>query len=173
MGIGEGQLAAFTGKGFAPEGHGIAPEDLTAIRTADLADRIDDAPLPPRVMAALLAHRITFEIDVCELFDAQLRGICPPLIDARLPRAHGTAHIAGAINLPAGDVSVESAAALPDAPFLAVYGSDAFRLDAVRTAHALAGLGYSVKLVKGGFAAWIAQGFPVEQVESDRAIAAL
>ena len=166
MGIGERLAAEFAG-------HGIAPEDLTALRLADLADRIDDAPLPPRVMAALLAHRITFEIDVCELFDAQLRGICPPLIDARLPRAHGTAHIAGAINLPAGEVTEESAAALPRAPFIAVYGSDAFRLDAVRTAHALAELGYSVKLVNGGFAAWIAQGFPVEQTEADRAIAAL
>ena len=173
MGIGEGQLAAFAGKSFAPEGLGIAPEDLTALRLADLADRIDDAPLPPRVMAALLAHRITFEIDVCELFDAQLRGICPPLIDARLPRAHETAHIAGAINLPASEITEESAATLPRAPFIAVYGSDAFRLDAVRTAHALAELGYSVKLVNGGFAAWIAQGFPVEQTESERAIAAL
>lgn len=166
MGIGEGQLAVFTGLG-------IAPEDLTAIRTADLADRIDDAPLPPRVMAALLAHRITFEIDVCELFDAQLRGMCPPLIDARLPRAHDAGHIAGATNLHASEVTADSAAALPEAPFIAVYGSDALRLDAVRTAHALAELGYSVKLVNGGFAAWIAQGFPVEQAASERAIAAL
>ncbi|MCW3846948.1 rhodanese-like domain-containing protein [Sphingomonas sp. LB-2] len=166
MEIGPGDLADFA-RG------GIAPEDLTALRTADLADRIDAAPLPARVMAALLAHRIEFEIDVCELFDAQLREIAPPLIDARLPRAHATAHIAGSINLPAGEVTEASAAALPRAPFIAVYGSDALRLDAVRTAHALAELGYAVKLVNGGFAAWIAQGFPVAQVESERTIAAL
>ena len=165
MGIEAGELAE--------AGLGMAPAALTAIRTAELADRIDAAPLPPRVMAALLAHRIEFEIDVCELFDAQLRGICPPLIDARLPRAHQTAHIAGAINLPASEVTEASAAELPRAPFIAVYGSDALRMDAVRTAHALAELGYAVKLVNGGFAAWVAQGFPVEQIESDRAIAAL
>ena len=166
MGIEPGELAEIAAQG-------IAPADLTAIRTADLADRIDAAPLPPRVMAALLAHHIEFEIDVCELFDAQLRGACPPLVDARLPRAHRTAHIAGAVSLPFGEVSEASAAALPRAPYIAVYGSDALRMDAVRTAHALAELGYSVKLVNGGFAAWIAQGFPVEQAEGDRAIAAL
>lgn len=165
MSIEAGDLAAF--------GVGLGPADLTAIRTVDLADRIDAAPLPPRVMAALLAHRIEFEIDVCELFDAQLRGTCPPLIDARLPRAHKAGHIAGAINLSADMVSAESTAALPRAPFIAVYGSDALRLDAVRTAHALAELGYAVKLVNGGFAAWIAQGFPVEQDETQRPIAAL
>lgn len=165
MGIEPGELAELA--------QGIAPADLTAIRTADLADRLDAAPLPPRVMAALLAHRITFEIDVCELFDAQLRGICPPLVDARLSRAHRTAHIAGAVSLPASEVTESAAAELPRAPYIAVYGSDALRMDAVRTAHALAELGYAVKLVNGGFAAWIAQGFPVEQVESDRAIAAL
>lgn len=158
---------------LAEAGLETAPADFTAIRTVDLADRIDAAPLPPRVMAALLAHRIEFEIDVCELFDAQLRGNCPPLIDARLPRAHRTAHIAGAINLTADMVTEESAAELPRAPYIAVYGSDALRLDAVRTAHALAELGYAVKLVNGGFAAWIGQGFPVEQLESQRAIAAL
>jgi rhodanese-related sulfurtransferase len=159
--------------GLAEAGRGAAPADFTAIRTIDLADRIDTTPLPPRVMAALLAHRITFEIDVCELFDAQLRGACPPLIDARLPRAYRAGHIAGAVNLTADAVNPQTAAALPRAPFIAVYGSDALRLDAVRTAHALAELGYAVKLVNGGFAAWAEQGFPLEQVETRQAIAAL
>lgn len=166
MEMGAGKYADFAGQG-------PVPAELTAIRTLEIADRIHAAPLPPRVTAALLAHRIEFEIDVCELFDAQLQGVCPPLVDARLPRAHQAGHIHGAINLPASEVSAATAAALPKAPWIAVYGSDALRLDAVRTAHALAELGYAVKLVNGGFAAWIAQGFPAVQVARERAIAAL
>lgn len=145
---------------------------FAATRPAGLAARIDDTPLPPRVMAAILAHRIAFEIDVCDLFDAQLRGNCPPLVDARLPRAFRTAHIDGAISLHAAEVTEATAKALPRGPYIAVYGSDAHRLDAVRTAHRLTELGYKVKLVSGGFKAWLAEGFPVE-VEPTRLIAAL
>lgn len=152
---------------------GSGEGQLTATWAADPADRIAAAPIPPQIMAALLAHRIESEIDVCELFDAQLRGMCPPLIDARLPRAHKEAHIPGAISLPPAMVTGDSAAALPPAPYIAVYGSDAQRMEAVRTAHALAALGYAVKLVNGGFAAWIAQGFPVAEATRERAIAAL
>lgn len=149
-----------------------ARASFAATRPTGLAVRIDDTPLPPRVMAAILAHRIECEIDVCDLFDAQLRGNCPPLVDARLPRAYRAAHIAGAISLPAAAVTEALAKALPHGPFIAVYGSDAHRLDAVRTAQALSALGYKVKLVNGGFAAWMAEGFPVKR-ERDRTIAAL
>lgn len=119
--------------------------------------------LPASLAALLLAHRIELEIDVCELFDAQLRDAAPPLIDARVMRAFRTAHIPQAIHMPADSVTRSAMLALPPAPYVVVYGSDALRLDAVRTAHAIADLGFAVKLLSGGYAAWTAQGFPTEQ----------
>jgi rhodanese-related sulfurtransferase len=130
--------------------------------------------LPASLAALLLAHRIELEIDVCDLFDAQLRGDAPPLIDARVTRAFRTGHIPEAIHMPPDSVSRGAVLALPPAPFIVVYGSDALRLDAVRTAHAIADMGFAVKILSGGYAAWAAQGFPVEQaVRSEGRIAAL
>lgn len=143
----------------APGGgpHQIFGHDLAAHRD------IDAPALPPRVMAALLAQRIEFEIDVCDLFDAQLRGSAPPLIDARVGRAHAAGHIAGAVHMTVAGATPDALADLPPAPFVAVYGSDGQRLDAVRVSHAIAELGFAVKIVNGGYAAWVEQGFPVEQ----------
>lgn len=118
--------------------------------------------LPASVAAMLLAHRIELELDVCDLFDLQLRGEAPPVIDARVHRSFRAGHIPGAIHLPAEDVTRGALLALPAAPFIVIYGADAMRLDGVRTAQAAAELGFSVKLLTGGFAAWQEQGFPVD-----------
>lgn len=162
----EQQVAEAAGLGTAP---------LEAFDRADgRPETIDTPALPPRVMAALMAHRLEFEIDVCDLFDAQLRGKAPPLIDARIARAFRTAHIAGAVHMDADNVSGAALQLLPAAPYIAVYGSDAQRLDAVRVSHAIAELGFAVKIVNGGFAAWTEQGFPVAQASaSTHRIAAL
>ena len=136
--------------------------------------RIAMPALASELAAALLAHRIELEIDVCELFDAQLRGGAPPVVDARVARAFRSAHIPDAIHLPADAVSRGALLALPAAPYVVVYGSDELRLEAVRTAHAIADLGFAVKLLNGGFAAWVAQGFPIEPpAPSEERIAAL
>jgi rhodanese-related sulfurtransferase len=72
------------------------------------------------------------------------------------------------------NVSSDALRMLPAAPYIAVYGSDAQRLDAVRVSHEIAKLGFAVKIVNGGFAAWTEQGFPVAQASaSTHRIAAL
>lgn len=147
-------------------GLGAASAEFVERMPEGRLDGIDAPALPPRVMAALMAHRLEFEIDVCDLFDAQLRGKSPPLIDARIGRAYRTAHIAGAVNMDADSVSRAALQALPRAPYIAVYGSDSQRLDAVRVSHAIAELGFAVKIVNGGFAAWTEQGFPVAQTSA-------
>jgi rhodanese-related sulfurtransferase len=144
-------------------GLGTAPIEFVAREAGSHPETIDTPALPPRVMAALMAHRLEFEIDVCDLFDAQLRGKAPPLIDARIGRAFRTAHIAGAVHMDADSISNDTLRMLPAAPYIAVYGSDAQRLDAVRVSHEIAKLGFAVKIVNGGFAAWTEQGFPVAQ----------
>ncbi|MBO9713451.1 rhodanese-like domain-containing protein [Sphingomonas sp.] len=132
------------------------------------------AALPAGIAALLLAHRIELEIDACELFDAQLREAAPPVIDARILRAWRAGHIPGSVHLTAEQVTRCALMALPAAPYVVVYGADATRLDAVRCAHAIAELGFPVKLLTGGIAAWVAQGFPLGMpARSEGRIAAL
>lgn len=155
-------------------GLSVARVDVARIGIHTPVARAPKPALPATMAALLLAHRMELELDVCDLFDAQLRGVAPPLVDARIRRAHRTAHIAGAVHMPAAEVTRAALLALPAAPYIAVYGSDALRLDGVRTAHAIAELGFPVKLLSGGFAAWAEQGFPVEQPpRSEGRIAAL
>ena len=152
----------------------ITRTDIGRIGARETSPRSALPALSASMAALLLAHRIELEIDVCDLFDAQLRGTAPPIVDARISRAYRAAHIPDAIHLPAGAVTRSLLLALPAAPYVAVYGSDALRLDAVRTAHAIADLGFPVKLLNGGFSAWEAQGFPVTRsVRCEGRIAAL
>jgi rhodanese-related sulfurtransferase len=138
------------------------------LQGADVArGAVPKQPVPAlsaSLAALLLAHRIELEIDVCELFDAQLREAAPPVIDARIARAYRDGHIPGATHMTADAVKRSALLALPSAPFIIVYGSDALRMEAVRTAHAVADQGFAVKLLSGGIAAWVAQGFPVAEV---------
>ncbi len=119
--------------------------------------------LPAQLASALLGRRIEMEIDCCDLFQAQLRGQAPPVFDARVRRAFFAGRIPGAVHLPADQVSEAALAPFAEAAFVLVYGADSQRLDGVRTAHAIAELGVPVKLLSGGYAAWLAEGFPVEQ----------
>ena len=151
------------GTGTDIVGFGVSRVDVARMGIRGPGPKPVVPALPASLAALLLAHRIELEIDVCELFDAQLRGSAPPVIDARVGRAWRTGHIPGAVNLTPGDVTRAKLLALPAAPYLVVYGSDEHRLEAVRAAHAIADLGFAVKLLSGGFAAWAAQGFPVEQ----------
>ena len=136
--------------------------------------RLAAPALAAELAALLLAHRIEMEIDVCELFDAQLRGSAPPVLDARVSRAYRAGHIPEAIHMPADSVSRAALLALPPSPCIIVYGSDALRLEAVRTAQAVAEMGFAVKLLNGGFSAWVEQGFPTDlPAPSDSRMAAL
>jgi rhodanese-related sulfurtransferase len=103
------------------------------------------------------------EIDCCDLFQAQIRDQAPPILDARVRRAFFAGRIPGAAHLPAEQVSHAALAPFAGAAYVLVYGSDLTRLDGVRAAQAIAELGYPVKLLTGGYAAWLAEGFPVEQ----------
>jgi rhodanese-related sulfurtransferase len=151
-----------------------APMDVAGMGLRGARSKAATPALPASIAALLLAHRIELEIDVCDLFDAQLRGNAPPLIDARVSRAFRAGHIPDAIHMPSASVPRTALLSLPAAPFVVVYGADAHRLDAVRTAQALAEQGIAVKLLSGGFAAWEEQGFPVEQpVAAQHRIAAL
>jgi rhodanese-related sulfurtransferase len=155
-------------------GLSVARVDIPRVGIRGTAPRPVVPALPASLAALLLAHRIELEIDVCELFDAQLRGATPPLVDARVLRAYRSGHIPEAIHMPPEAVTRSAVLALPPAPYIVVYGSDALRLEAVRTAHAIADMGFAVKLLSGGFAAWSSQGFPVEQpARSEGRIAAL
>jgi rhodanese-related sulfurtransferase len=155
-------------------GLSVARIDIPRVGIRSQAPKPVVPALPASLAALLLAHRIELEIDVCDLFDAQLRENAPPLVDARVLRAWRSGHIPEAIHLPPEAVTRSAVLALPPGPFITVYGSDALRLDAVRTAHAIADMGFSVKILSGGFSAWVAQGFPVEQpLRTEGRIAAL
>lgn len=136
---------------------------LASVHRESLPRSIATPALPATAMSALLGRRMELEIDACDLFQAQLQGCAPPVLDARVRRAFFAGRIPGAVHLPADQVDHGAMAAFAGAPYVLVYGSDMLRLDGVRAAYAVAELGYPVKLLSGGYAAWAAEGFPVEQ----------
>ena len=134
------------------------------VRAADRLPAAIAAPaLPTQLSTAMLARRIELEVDCCDLFEAQLRERAPPLFDARVRRAYFAGRIPHAIHLPAEQVNRAALEPFAKAGYVLVYGTDALRLDGVRAACAIAELGIPVKLVSGGYAAWVAEGFPIER----------
>lgn len=116
-----------------------------------------------------LAHfeaALRFETDCWDVHDAISKG--PPdfvLLDVRSPALYRAGHVPGARNLPHGKI-VESALAeyAADTTFV-VYCAGPHCNGAHRGAIRLARLGRPVKLMIGGVAGWLDEGFTLETEE--------
>lgn len=124
--------------------------------------------LPPAASpAAALAHfgaRLTFETD-CADVQAAMRTGAPDfvLVDVRGADAYARGHAPGAINIPHRQLDASRLAAYPDDTLFVVYCAGPHCNGADRGAIRLAGLGRPVKIMIGGVAGWIDEGFPLAQ----------
>jgi len=78
------------------------------------------------------------------------------IIDVREPAEFAKGHIAGAVNIPIGELA---AADLPDGPVMTTCGGGG---RGGRAADALVEAGHEAYSIKGGTRAWQAAGMPIE-----------
>lgn len=145
------------------KGEALSGASLAVVPAREALDVLGhglDAKLDPAAIVAMLRPRLSIEIDVAELFAAMAVGDGPPLVDARSTLAYAQGRIGDAVRLTESTVADIVESSRHASPVI-VYGSGHHRLDALRGALLLAEAGAEVRLLAGGFPAWVAEGFPV------------
>ncbi len=125
------------------------------------------AAIPAAPSAEALAHfraRLSHETD-CSDVHAALASGAPDFVlaEARGPNAYAAGRIAGAINLPHREITAERMAEWPADTLFVVYCAGPHCNGADRAALKLAELGRPVKVMIGGLAGWLDEGFTLEQ----------
>ncbi|AIO39873.1 rhodanese [Burkholderia latens] len=119
--------------------------------------------VPAADSAAALAHfeaSLRFETDCWDTHDALASG-APDfvLLDVRSPEQFAAGHVPGARNLPHRKIVAGKLAEYPADTLFVVYCAGPHCNGAARAAIRLARLGRPVKLMIGGIAGWLDEGF--------------
>ena len=109
------------------------------------------------------ARKLAFETDPADVRAAQLAGAADfVLVDTRTRKAFDAGHLPGALSLPHATIDPATTAALPRSATIVTYCWSASCNASTKGAVKLAALGFRVKELIGGIAAWTADGYPVE-----------
>lgn len=104
-------------------------------------------------------HKLTFEIDSSDVFDAQNNGENIIIIDARKTAAFETEHIPSSLNIPHRLMNVESTAHLDKAALYVTYCDGIGCNASTKGALNMAMLGFKVKELIGGLDWWKRDGY--------------
>ncbi|MFD0024252.1 rhodanese-like domain-containing protein [Streptomyces sp. NPDC058382] len=123
--------------------------------------------IPPATPAAAAAHfgaSLAFHTDVSDVAAALAAGGEPGfvLLDSRSTASWDQGHIPGAVHLPTALVAERAPELLDPAVPVVTYCWGPGCNGAARAALALAGIGYRVKEMLGGFEYWVREGFAFE-----------
>ncbi|WP_316231886.1 rhodanese-like domain-containing protein [Bradyrhizobium sp. SZCCHNR1051] len=126
-----------------------------------MTTRVTEVPAAPSALA--LQHfeaMLGFETDCWDVHES-LRAAAPDfiLVDVRGPASFAKGHIAGAINIPHRTMTAERMAEYPKTELFVVYCAGPHCNGANRAAIRLAQLGLPVKMMIGGIAGWLDEGF--------------
>ena len=127
------------------------PSAVTAIQAA-----------PSSEAEAHFGAEFTFETDCWDVYEALSKGADFVLLDVRSPAEFAEGHVRGAINLPHGKIIASKMARWPADTLFVTYCSGPHCNGASRGALRLAKLGRPVKIMAGGVAGWIANGFELK-----------
>jgi rhodanese-related sulfurtransferase len=130
--------------------------------------------VPAADSASALRHfesGLAFETDCSDVHAALSREPDFVLIDVRIPELYARGHVPGAINIPHGKIIGSRTAHYPPGTLFVVYCSGPHCNGAQRGAIRLARLGRPVKLMIGGMAGWLDEGFAIERGEVTSAAA--
>ncbi len=127
------------------------------------------APAPTAAIAYFGAE-LALEVDPDDLSRDLAAGRTQGyvIVETRAPEAFEQARIPGAINLPYRDMTVESTAHLDRGLVYVCYCASIHCNAATKGALKLAELGFTVKRLSGGIAAWTDAGYPVEGATAPR-----
>lgn len=125
------------------------------------------AAIPAAPPAEALAHfraRLSFETDCADVHEALASG-APDFVlaEARGPKSYAAGHVPGAISLPHREITAERMAAWPEDTLFVVYCAGPHCNGADWAAARLAALGRPVKVMIGGLAGWLDEGFTLER----------
>ena len=110
---------------------------------------------------AHFAAEFEFETDCWDVHDAMSKGADFVLLDVRSPALYAKGHVPGAINLPHGKIIGSKVQQWSEATIFVTYCSGTHCNGAARGALRLAELGRPVKIMSGGLAGWVHEGFEV------------
>ena len=125
--------------------------------------RILENTAQPAEAQRYLALKLALESNVAEVYDAQqAKEAGMVLVDARNAESFAEAHIPGAINLSAKDVTAAAVASFDkNAVYVTYCGGPACNAS-TKTAEKLAGFGFKVKEFSGGLPKWQEKGYSVQ-----------
>lgn len=125
-------------------------------------------PAAPAFAAeAHFAAELTFETDCWDVHDGLRKGPDFVLLDVRSPALFAMSHVPGAINLPHGKIVESKLAAWPEETLFVTYCAGPHCNGAARGALRLARLGRPVKIMAGGVAGWLDEGFELNSLASE------
>lgn len=119
------------------------------------------APAPSEQALAHFESSLRFETDCADVYDALVvKGQCDfLLLDVRSPSLYATGHVPGAINLPQGKIIASKLAQYAPETIFVTYCAGPHCNGATRGAIRLAKLGRPVKVMIGGIAGWLDEGY--------------
>jgi rhodanese-related sulfurtransferase len=123
---------------------------------------------PPSEALAHFESILQFETDCSDVHQALATGASDfVLLDVRAPDDFAHGHVAGAINVPHGQVALAQLDQYPAESVFVAYSDLPHCNAAVRAAIQVAGLGRPVKIMSGGLTGWMEEGFPVEEFRAE------
>ncbi|MBB2205625.1 rhodanese-like domain-containing protein [Gluconacetobacter takamatsuzukensis] len=123
--------------------------------------------IPPASPAEAVAHfsaLFGFETDCWDVHEALCGQADFVLLDVRGPDLFARGHVAGAINIPHGKITAARMAEWPGETVFVTYCAGPHCNGAARGALRLARLGRPVKIMAGGVAGWLDEGFALRAV---------
>lgn len=117
------------------------------------------APAASDLARQHFAAAFGYETDCWDVHDALGKGADFVLLDVRSPAHFAKGHLPGAINLPHAKIIASKLARWPADTVFVTYCAGPHCNGAARGALRLAGLGRPVKIMAGGIAGWLDEGF--------------
>jgi rhodanese-related sulfurtransferase len=114
---------------------------------------------PSDIAREHFASEFTFETDCWDIHDALSTGADFVLLDVRSPALFAKGHVPGAINLPYGKIIRSKLSDWPEGTMFVTYCAGPHCNGAARGALRLAELDRPVKIMAGGIAGWLDEGF--------------
>lgn len=136
-----------------------------------MANAVTEIPAAPADEAIRhFESEFRFETDCWDTHEA-LKQAEPGfvLIDARGPELYAKGHVPGAINIPHRKIIASRMSAYADSTLFVTYCAGPHCNGAARAAARLAHLGYRVKIMAGGIAGWLDEGFALQAGETSAA----
>ena len=131
-------------------------------------DDVIDWSTSPDQAAAHFAHRLAVETDVSDVataLDSGAPGFV--LLDSRSAASWAQGHVPGAVHLPGPEIAARAAVELDRSVPVVTYCWGPGCNGATRAALALAGLGFRVREMIGGFEYWAREGLPVATADGE------